>query len=182
MNPQRSGLFGTRKDTLIRSGRFSLPGKKALLQPDKRVRSGSGRCDRKSSRGSKKKQRQVFSGKKKYHTLKSQLVVNQKTGAIICIAHGKGRRHDEGLFKSSKVRLATTIKLWRDKGYQGIGKLHAFSQSPTKKPKSSNLSKVRRQENRTLATQRIVIEHVNRKLKIFRILSERYRNRRRRFG
>jgi hypothetical protein len=63
-----------------------------------------------------------------------------------------------------------------------MGKLHANSQSPTKKPKSSNLSKVRRQENRTLATQRIVIEHVNRKLKIFRILSERYRNRRRRFG
>lgn len=63
-----------------------------------------------------------------------------------------------------------------------MAKLHANSQIPTKKPKSSNLSKVRRQENRTLATQRIVIEHVNRKLKIFRILSERYRNRRRRFG
>jgi hypothetical protein len=68
------------------------------------------------------------------------------------------------------------------RGDQGIAKLLAFSQSPTKKPKSSNLSKVRRQENRTLATQRIVIEQVNRKLKIFRILSERYRNRRRRFG
>ncbi|WP_333416691.1 transposase family protein [Microcoleus sp. MOSTC5] len=82
----------------------------------------------------------------------------------------------------SKVRLATTIKLWRDKGYQGIAKLHANSQIPTKKPKSSNLSQVQRQENRTLASQRIIIEHVNRRLKIFRILSERYRNRRRRFG
>jgi len=124
----------------------------------------------------------VFSGKKKYHTLKSQLVVNQKTGAIICIAHGKGRRHDFRLFKSSKVRLANTIKLWRDKGYQGIAKLLAFSQIPTKKPKSSNLSQVQRQENRTLASQLIIIEHVNRRLKIFRIRSERYRNRRRRFG
>src|SRR6476469_10096032 len=92
----------------------------------------------------------------------------------------EGMTFDYSFF--SKVRLAATIKLWRDKGYQGIGKLHAFSQIPTKKPKSSNLSKVRRQENRTLATQRIVIEHVNRKLKFFRILSERYRNRRRRFG
>ncbi|MEG3987492.1 transposase family protein [Microcoleus sp. S28C3] len=82
----------------------------------------------------------------------------------------------------SKVRLATTIKLWRDKGYQGIAKLHANSQIPTKKPKSSNLSQVQRQENRTLASQRIIIEYVNRRLKIFRILSERYRNRRRRFG
>jgi hypothetical protein len=29
---------------------------------------------------------------------------------------------------------------------------------------------------------RIAVEHVNRKLKIFRILSERYRNRRKQFG
>lgn len=124
----------------------------------------------------------MFSGKKKYHTLKSQLVVNQKTGAIICIAHGKGRRHSWCLFKSSKVTLANTIKLLGDKGYQGIAKLHANSQIPTKKPKSCNLSQVQRQENRTLASERIIIEHVNRRLKFFRILSERYRNRRRRFG
>ncbi|NEQ85191.1 MAG: IS5/IS1182 family transposase, partial [Moorea sp. SIO2I5] len=32
------------------------------------------------------------------------------------------------------------------------------------------------------ASQRIMIEHVYRHLKIFRILSERYRNRRKRFG
>ncbi|NJM49023.1 MAG: transposase family protein, partial [Alkalinema sp. RU_4_3] len=37
-------------------------------------------------------------------------------------------------------------------------------------------------ENRSLARRRIVIEHVNRCLKIFRILSGRYRNRRTRFG
>ncbi|MEG5114295.1 IS5/IS1182 family transposase, partial [Microcoleus sp. A2-C5] len=30
--------------------------------------------------------------------------------------------------------------------------------------------------------ERIVIEHVNRSLKIFKILSSRYRNRRRRYG
>nr|MBW4525589.1 IS5/IS1182 family transposase [Phormidium tanganyikae FI6-MK23] len=39
-----------------------------------------------------------------------------------------------------------------------------------------------RQYNRQLAQVRIAVEHVNRKLKIFRILSERYRNRRKRFG
>ena len=36
--------------------------------------------------------------------------------------------------------------------------------------------------NRQLARQRIAIEHVNRRLKIFKILSLPYRNRRRRFG
>lgn len=33
-----------------------------------------------------------------------------------------------------------------------------------------------------LASLRIVAEHTNRRLKIWRILAERYRNRRRRFG
>jgi hypothetical protein len=36
--------------------------------------------------------------------------------------------------------------------------------------------------NRQLARERVVIEHINRSLKIFRILAERYRNRRKRFG
>ena len=36
--------------------------------------------------------------------------------------------------------------------------------------------------NKQLAKERIVVEHIHRRLKIFRILSSRYRNRRRRFG
>jgi len=69
-----------------------------------------------------------------------------------------------------------------DKGYQGIAKLHSSSCTPTKKPRKSKLDKFERQHNRLLARLRVVAEHVNRKLKIFRILAERYRNRRKRFG
>lgn len=36
--------------------------------------------------------------------------------------------------------------------------------------------------NRDLAKRRVVAEHINRHLKIFLVLSERYRNRQRRFG
>jgi IS5 family transposase len=69
-----------------------------------------------------------------------------------------------------------------DKGYQGMAKLHSCSCIPTKKPRQGKLSKAERQHNRNLARLRVVVEHVNRKLKIFRILAERYRNRRKRFG
>ena len=69
-----------------------------------------------------------------------------------------------------------------DKGYQGIATLHDCSCTPSKKPRQGKLSKAERQHNRKLARLRVVVEHVNRKLKIFRILAERYRNRRRRFG
>jgi transposase len=44
------------------------------------------------------------------------------------------------------------------------------------------LTEKQKQSNRDLAKRRVVIEHIFGKLKIFRILSNRYRNRRKRFG
>ena len=74
------------------------------------------------------------------------------------------------------------IILLGDKGYQGIKNLHKLSKTPHKKSRKKKLSKKQKRENRDLASIRIVIEHVYRSLKIFRILSERYRNRRKRFS
>jgi hypothetical protein len=69
-----------------------------------------------------------------------------------------------------------------DKGYQGLTKLHSNSCTPTKKSRKTKLNNSERQHNRLLARLRVVAEHVNRRLKIFRILAERYRNRRKRFS
>jgi hypothetical protein len=48
-----------------------------------------------------------------------------------------------------------------------------------KKTKGGSLSAADKAKNRELAVERMGIEHVNRRFKIFRILVERYRNRRR---
>jgi len=69
-----------------------------------------------------------------------------------------------------------------DKGYQGIAKIHRKSRTPKKKSRGGSISAEDKHLNRKLAQQRIVVEHINRTLKIFKILSERYRNRRKRFG
>jgi hypothetical protein len=114
--------------------------------------------------------------------LKAQVVVDQTSGQIICTAYGAGRIHDFRLFKTSGVQFLEQHLCLTDKGYQGIAKLHANSCTPTKKPRKAKLSKSERQHNRSLARLRVVAEHINRRLKIFRILAERYRNRRRRFG
>lgn len=109
-------------------------------------------------------------------------MVDQASGAIVCTAHAKGRVHDFRVFKQSRLRLNAKIQLLADKGYQGITKLHANSQTPQKKSKQAPLSKADYRYNRDLAHRRVIAEHVNRRLKIWRILAERYRNRRRRFG
>ena len=130
----------------------------------------------------KKKQRRYYSGKKKRHTLKAQVVVDQRTGKIICTAYGTGRMHDFCLFKASQVVFAHSQICLADRGYQGIVKLHPLSCTPSKKPRNAELPESHRQYNCLLASWRVVAEHINRRLKIFRILAERYRNRRKRFG
>lgn len=95
---------------------------------------------------------------------------------------GRGRIHDLRLFKGSRIHFAPWVKCLADKGYQGIKKVHANSQTPMKKPPRGQLNAEQKRVNRALARQRIVVEHVNRRLKVFRILAGPYRNRRRRFG
>lgn len=129
-----------------------------------------------------KKQRKYYSGKKKRHTQKAQVVVVKKTKQIICTFTGKGRDHDFKLFKRSALTIHETIALKADKGYQGIKHLHPNSQTPHRKPPKRELSKEQKVYNRKLASERITVEHVIGKLKVFRILQERYRNRRKRFG
>jgi len=170
------------EDRLMASGQFRLPGKKQLVrgfgQPAVVVMD----VTETPIERPKRHQRWFYSGKKKQHTLKCQLVIEQTTGRIICTYFGKGRRHDFKLFQASGIHFHPQIESLQDKGYQGIQKLHANSHLPHKKPRGGQLTPAQKLDNRALARRRVVIEQTNRCLKIVRILAERYRNRRRRFG
>lgn len=80
-----------------------------------------------------KKQRQFYSGKKKRHTLKSQVLVDKLTGAIVCTDFAKGRVHDFRLLKQSRLLVSPKIQLLADKGYQGILNLHSNRQTLNEK-------------------------------------------------
>ncbi len=97
-------------------------------------------------------------------------------------AHAPGAIHDFKLYKESQIELAEEIAELGDKGYDGLEKLHPNSRTPKKKPKGGELTKEAQLRNREINRARIVIEHIIRSLKIFRILAERYRNRRKRFS
>jgi hypothetical protein len=61
-------------------------------------------------------------------------------------------------------------------------KLHKNSETPTKKPKNGELTADEKAENRRISQERILIENINAKIKVFKITSNKYRNRRKRFG
>lgn len=130
----------------------------------------------------KKKQRRYYSGKKKRHTLKTQLVIDKASSQIMAVEVRAGKTHDFRIFKESGVHVLTTNKIIVDSGYQGLQKIHATTQLPKKKSKKHKLTKIDEQTNRELASNRVMNEHVNGLLKRSKILAEKYRNRRKRFG
>ena len=109
-------------------------------------------------------------------------MINQRTQEIIATAFGNGRTHDFRLFKDNYAGMAADIRCLADTGYLGLTKLHANSHIPAKKSKLHPLTAEQKSANRDLARQRIFCEHVIGRLKVFRILSDRYRNRRKRFS
>ena len=109
-------------------------------------------------------------------------MVDRKSGEIISLAFANGKKHDFHLFKDSRTYVKSDTTLGADSGYQGLTQIHANSLLPKKRSKNHPLSKLERKENREISKIRIFVEHAIRFIKRFRILSERYRNRRKRFA
>jgi transposase len=109
-------------------------------------------------------------------------MADRKSAKIVTTAFSYGSKHDFQLFKDDGSDFADHLRILADAGYQGLADLHENCQTPFKKSKHHTLTQREKQRNRVLARKRILIEHIFRKLKVFRILSERYRNRRKRFA
>ena len=67
----------------------------------------------KSIKNRNNRQKHFYSGKKKRHTIKSQIVVNKKTKQVVCTAFANGKCHDFKLFKKSKLSQILDIKVFR---------------------------------------------------------------------
>jgi hypothetical protein len=109
-------------------------------------------------------------------------VVEQKSGKIIAVQVDNGRKHDFRLFKESRLPILPTIEIQADSGYQGIQHKHPNCKIPIKGKKKIPLTNAQKKENHQLSSTRVIVENVIRTMKIFRIIAEKYRNRRRRFA
>lgn len=78
------------------------------------------------------------------------------------------------------INDSTQLKV--DSGYQGIDQIHSNSELPKKSTKLQPLTKKEKRKNRKLSKVRVTVENVIGKIKVFRIIAERYRNRRKHHG
>jgi len=76
------------------------------------------------------------------------------------------------------LAVCLTVLIVVDSGYQGIQDYHAWSLIPIKKSKKHPLSEAEKAFNKELSRRRIIIENINAKIKVFKIMSHQYRNRR----
>lgn len=121
-------------------------------------------------------QKSKYSGKKKYHTMKIQIIKGTDTGFIYEIQIGLGSEHDFHLFKRTFKGTSDNVTYTADLGYLGINKIHANSKIPKKQSKNHSLTEEDIKYNKELGADRIFIEHTNGWIKRFKILGSRFRN------
>jgi transposase len=118
-----------------------------------------------------------YSSKKRAHTAKSQIAVDEESGRIVDVSLSvKGRVHDLTLLKQSHLlaRLPEGVGALGDLGYQGIRDLHPLAACPRKKPWGK--AKARPAEdiayNRAFSQRRIVVENTINRLRRYQALAQ----------
>jgi hypothetical protein len=131
----------------------------------------------------KRRQRAYYSGKKKAHTLKSQVAVDEETGRIVDVSDSvPGRGADIKLLKRSGLmrRLPKGVGGIGDLGYVGIADVHPTraGASPRRKPRGKPRPPEDRRYNRAFSRRRIIVEHGIGRLRRFAAVTHVNRHRR----
>ena len=132
----------------------------------------------------KRKRTLFYSGKKKRHTVKTQLMTNNRGIIIYKSNHKKGRRHDYDIYKKNHPVTPKEVVNVFDLGYLGVEKDYPEQLSSLQKRKKRNadLSAEEMEYNKSHSKKRIVIEHTICRLKKYRILADVFRNRLRKYN
>ena len=136
----------------------------------------------------KHKRKTHYSGKKKRHSVKTQLTVNQDGLIIHKTGHAVGSTHDYTLYKHSHPELPDSVRLGLDLGYVGIEKdypkLNCVLPIKRKNPgrgkrgmKGPELFAEQKAFNKMFSAERVVVEHTNSRVKKFRVWADEFRNR-----
>lgn len=130
-----------------------------------------------------RRQRAYYSGKKKAHTLKSQVGVDEDTGRFVDVSDSvPGPTADIKVLEKSGLldRLPKGVGGIGDLAYVGIKDLHpgGLGATPRRKPRGKDRPPADRKYNRAFSRRRIVVEHAIGRLRRFRAVAHVNRHRR----
>lgn len=167
------------------AGIFRIPARRVELEPDEIRELFFDATERAIPRPSRR-QKRYYSGKKRRHTVKHQVVVVRKRKTpgrkgqrrrvrIAAVSPAfPGTVHDKRVYDRTRVVVPRKTKRTGDTAYLGTG-----LETPTRRPPKGSLTARQKARNRRVSKRRIVAEHGIGKMKVWRIAAERYRNPRR---
>jgi hypothetical protein len=130
--------------------------------------------------GNNEQQKAHYSGKKKRHTRKTQIIVNEQGMIREVSSSTPGATHDLELFRQSGAskEIPEGITAGGDAGYQGLhDELPNHSVFvPHKATRNHPLAEDQKLANRELSSIRIVVENTLAELKHFKVLADRFRH------
>jgi len=139
-----------------------------------------------------RKRRSYYSGKKKRHTVKTQLTVNSNGLIVHKSNHARGRRHDLDIYVRSRPDLPKEVEQIFDRGYDGVRNYFPDLNCATpfkrrghgrghRGEKAEDLTLEQKRYNKQLSKARTVIEHTISRMKKFRVMGQEFRNRLKRY-
>lgn len=132
----------------------------------------------------KRKRKSYYSGRRKKHTVKTQLMVNTEGLIIHKTGHSNGRKHDYDIYKGNHPITPSQVDNIVDLGYLGIQKDFPTVKSvlPIRKKRNTLLSNDDMKYNKNHSRLRIKVEHTICKIKKFGIMGTKFRNKLRRYN
>ncbi len=111
-------------------------------------------------------------------------MVNNRGYILHKIRHKKGRKHDYYIYKSNHPVIPKQVVNVVDLGYLGVEEdfPDQLSALPYKKKRNHELSQEEKEYNNIHSRKRIVVEHTICKLKKYRIMSDIFRNKLRKYN
>jgi hypothetical protein len=122
-----------------------------------------------------------YSGKKKQHTLKVQVAVDEAGGIVDIAESVRGPTSDLSVLRASDLpkRLPPEVGILGDLAYVGIAAVHPTGATPRRKPRAKPRPPEDRAYNTAFARRRVIVEHAIGRLRSFEALAQRDRHHRR---
>jgi hypothetical protein len=164
------------------AGIFRIPERRVKLDPED-IRELFFDATERPTRRPERGQREFYSGKKKRHTIKTQVVVvrrrkppgpeakPRRVRIAAVSASFPGKVHDKRIYDAARMVGPPDAKRTGDTAYLGTG-----LETPTRRPRGGELTDRQKSGNRRVSRRRVVAEHGIGKRKVWRVASERYRN------
>ena len=117
-----------------------------------------------------------YSGKKKQHTVKNNLLITADSKVMLLTPSYEGRIHDKRIADRTDYFLPCGSYLYQDSGFQGFSVAGVNIIQPKKKPKGRDLTVEEKENNRAISSIRIRVEHAIAGIKRYRIVKDKLRN------